>query len=114
MTTKSDLRRYRLLQDMGCIVARLFYGAYRDADIHHITEGGRRLGNQFTIPLSPWLHRAVRDDGMSQEEMTATFGPSLAVSKRDFIARFGTERELLAKVNHHYNQRNRFHERSIN
>ena len=99
MTTKSDLMRYRRLQDMGCIVAKLFYRAYRDADIHHLTEGGRRLGNKFTIPLSPWLHRGVCDDGRSCADMTAVYGPSLALNKREFVRVYGSERELLAKVN---------------
>lgn len=98
MTSKTDLARYHELHRIGCIVAYLFYGAYRDADIHHLTEGGRRLGNQFTIPLSPWTHRGVCDTGWTVKEMETTFGPSLARNKRLFVATYGTERYLLEKV----------------
>jgi hypothetical protein len=31
--------------------------------------------------------------------MTFVYGPSLADSKRQFIARYGMERDLLAKIN---------------
>lgn len=99
MTTKADLLRYRKLHDMGCIVSHLFYSAYRDADVHHITQGGRRMGNQFTLPLSPWLHRGVKNEAMSREDMEYAFGPSLAHSREAFENAFGTEMELLARVN---------------
>jgi hypothetical protein len=36
--------------------------------------------------------------GVRASEMFKVYGPSLAVSKRQFVAVFGTERELLARV----------------
>jgi hypothetical protein len=35
---------------------------------------------------------------MDLEQCTALYGPSFAVSKRDFTARYGTERELSDKT----------------
>ena len=100
--TKEEKLRYAALKSLGCIVSRKqgLYGV--PAEIHHLTSGGRRLGNEFTIPLNPWFHRAVIPPGYGLKNTTeaiAMFGPSLETSKRDFVARFGTEMELLAETN---------------
>lgn len=87
--TKAQERRFRQLQDMGCIVCSLFFGAYRAPDIHHILSGGRRRGHDFTLPLCPEHHRLP----------TGYYGPSLAGGTRAFEKAWGTQEELLAKVN---------------
>lgn len=97
--TKADKERIDKFRHIGCIATGL--AGY---DVHHITRGGRRMGNQYTIPLSPWSHRGVCAAGFSKDEMTKMYGPSLAYSKKDFIAKFGTEMELLAKVNERLEQ----------
>lgn len=96
---KRHLARFDALQRLGCIASRIAGLGYAAPDIHHLTEGGRRLGHDHTIPLSPWFHRGVAPHGMSQAEAETKWGPSLAKSKRAFTARFGTERELLEQVN---------------
>ena len=46
------------LREMGCCISLFVYGEPdTPADIHHIVEGGRRLGHQFVIPLAPIFHR---------------------------------------------------------
>lgn len=92
--TASDRKRFRALQDIGCICCLL--DGYRNipAEIHHITEAGRRLGHDHTIPLCPWHHRSAAESVYDHFK-----GPSLAKGKRDFEERYGTEIELLAKVN---------------
>jgi hypothetical protein len=97
--TKAESERMEKLSRMGCIVTRLCFGAYKDADVHHITSGGRRLGHMSTIPLSPWYHRAVPDSNMTPQLMREFYGPSLAESKAEFEARFGTEAYLLEQTN---------------
>jgi len=97
---KAHLKRFtRLKYDVGCIVTLTFDGIYVEPDIHHILSGGRRIGHDATIPLSPWYHRGVPLDGMSKAAMTETFGPSLAYEKRAFVDRFGSEMELLEITN---------------
>ena len=95
----SDIERFAKLHALGCIVSRVFYDRWEPAEIHHLVEGRKRLGHQFTIPLSPWFHRGVppRMD-MRPSEATEQIGPSLAISKRKFVERFGTERELLKQT----------------
>jgi len=83
---------------MGCVACRLRLGVHEPTTVHHITSGGRRLGNMFTIPLCPWHHQGYCRRGLTSTKMAAIFGPSLAKSKTDFEREFGTELELLEKV----------------
>lgn len=97
--TKAEQERYRKLKEMGCIVTRLYFGKWAPAEIHHLTEGGRRLGNMKTIPLTGWLHRAILPESCKTAfEATIKHGPSLH-TKRAFVEAFGTELELLEQVN---------------
>jgi hypothetical protein len=94
-----DVERFAKLYALGCVVSRIFFGRWEPADIHHLVEGRKRLGHQFTIPLSPWFHRGVPPADLRPSEATKALGPSLAMSKRDFVAAYGTERELLEQTN---------------
>lgn len=85
------------LQEVGCIACRIRFGMGAPADVHHITEGGRRLGHDFTIPLCPWHHRGI--SAFPDRVATEKYGPSLAKSKREFVGEFGTEKTLLHRVN---------------
>ena len=91
--TKADKRRFLALQDYGCVCCRIEGDGHRDPDIHHIVEGGRRLGHQYTLGLCPYHHRGIQPDSFIYH------GPSLADGKRPFIKRYGTERFLLEYVN---------------
>lgn len=82
----------------GCIACRIRLGVHEPTTVHHITDGGRRLGHLFTIPLCPWHHQGYCRSGMTSKSMEAQFGPSLAKSKRDFERIFGTELDLLEQV----------------
>lgn len=95
--TKDDLIRFRKLQELGCIIFGEFHGVYVEPDVHHLTEG-YRLGHRYTIPLSPYFHRGIPPDGMTTKEAEEKFGPSLAANKKEFVKQFGTERELLQRV----------------
>ena len=95
-------RRCLALQELGCIVSFLYLGRKQvPGDIHHLVEGGRRLGDEYTICLHPWFHRGICPDGnLSVAHAADTWGPSLALNKREFVLRFGTERRLLETTNY--------------
>jgi hypothetical protein len=96
----ADVERFAKLRALGCVVSRIYFNRWEPAEIHHLVEGRKRLGHQFTIPLSPWFHRGVPPlPDMRPSEAEKQIGPSLARSKRDFVARFTTERDLLDKTN---------------
>lgn len=102
--TADEKLRYEMLKAMPCQACRKIgqYGACGPTEIHHLTDGGRRMGNLFSIPLGSWHHRAQIPVGFGLKNTTeavAMFGPSLETSKRDFEERFGTELQLLAETN---------------
>lgn len=83
---------------LGCICAKIRFNRFEPATVHHLTDGGRRMGHFFTIPLSPWAHQGYCLPGKTSTQMTAIYGPSLAKNKREFERVFGSELELLEKV----------------
>lgn len=100
MSGKADITRYDRLQRIGCVACRK-NGRYSQVDVHHLVDKGTRKhsgGNKATLPLCPWHHRGVPVDGYLCGSMCLLYGPSLALQKREFKRRFGTERELLAEV----------------
>lgn len=100
MTSKADKQRFDKLHRIGCIACRK-NGQFSDIDVHHLVDRGYRKhsgGNKATLPLCPHHHRNQPPDGWRPSEAYAFYGPSLAKHKREFIARYGSERELLAEV----------------
>ena len=95
--TKAQQRRFQDLQELGCITCRLSGRGYRAPQIHHLVEG-YRLGHDYTIPLCAWCHQGLPDGNLAPSRMEYEIGPSLARNKREFTARYGTERELLEKT----------------
>ena len=70
-------------------------------EAHHLVDKGTRKhsgGHDATIPLCRWHHRGECVEYMSSREMHLVYGPSLARRKREFIACYGTEREMLAET----------------
>lgn len=81
--TAADKARFEKLKRLGCCVCH--YGG-NPADIHHIETGmGRRKRHDRTIPLCKFHHVDSR--------------VSVHGNKSGFEYFFGTEAELLAKVN---------------
>jgi len=76
------------------------------ADIHHLTSGGRRRGDEATISLSPWHHRGLTENG-SKQHYSGLYGPSFAHGRRGFQEFFGSDDYLLEVQNvvlAHYQQ----------
>ena len=101
MTPKAREHRFRRLKEMGCICCWKLGFMNVFPEIHHLNldgkAGQKRRGDEFTIPLCPWHHQ--RNSGFCKiSYMRENFGPSLKESKA-FRAKFGTDDELLAKVN---------------
>lgn len=92
---KRDLARYRKLVEYGCVCCKQL-GIYTVPEIHHIVDKGYRKhsgGNQATLPLCPYHHRQTDHGDVNR------YGPSLAHGSKLFTKRWGTQRELLEKVN---------------
>lgn len=70
-------------------------------EAHHIVDKGYRKhsgGDESRLPLCIWHHRGICLDGKTGSEMVFEHGPSLALHKKTFIATYGSERELLARL----------------
>lgn len=74
--------------DYGCIACRM-EGNFRQAAVHHIVSGNKRMGHLFTLPLcDPGHHQ-----NGAQFDMV-----SVHPYKARFEAKYGTQLELLAKL----------------
>lgn len=99
-----DERRYAKLRELGCIACRSERGlvGILPAEVHHLVDKGYRKhsgGNQATIPLCHWHHRGEPIIDHSVTWMRSMFGPSMFHEAREFAWAYGSQRELLAKVN---------------
>jgi hypothetical protein len=101
MSTR-DKKRYSALHAIGCIICHIQGFEWTQAEIHHLVDNGYRKlsgGNQATIPLCAWHHRGEPVMDQTIRYMVASRGPSMALESKFFAATFGTQRELLARVN---------------
>lgn len=97
-----DLKRYEALRELGCIACQIMGYSWEPADIHHLVDNGYRKhsgGNQATIPLCPWHHRGQPFHGRTMTFTRNSRGPSMAHESKEFARVYGSQRELLAKVN---------------
>lgn len=85
MNIEERSRIDRMLK-LGCVVCRHF-GKFNPAEVHHLTEGGRRLGHWYTIPLCPPHHRG-----------TVQGVVSVASGSRAFEAAYGSQLLLWEEV----------------
>ncbi|WP_461533485.1 Ref family recombination enhancement nuclease [Sinomicrobium sp.] len=96
--TKEDKKRFQLLPQIGCICCKS-YGVHNEwVQIHHIIDGNKRMGHQYTLPLCYWHHQGVPPEGLTRKQAEDMVGPSL-ISKKRFNEVFGGEMELLEYVN---------------
>lgn len=96
--TISDKHRDELYE-MGCIICRKRGVTQRFPELHHITDGGRRKGDTFLLPLCSWHHRGEPPSiDMTKRAAQILMGPNLRDNKKQFIERYGTEMELFEEV----------------
>ena len=102
MTTKANLDRFHRLHEYGCVCCRHEGLPIGPVDIHHLVDKGTRGlsgGDAATIGLCAWHHRGIVPAGHTIGSATLAFGPSLRHTSKLFTKIYGTQRELLAKVN---------------
>lgn len=95
MNRMDELRIEQMLR-LGCS-ACAYLQLFSVAEVHHILEGGRRMGDWFSIPLCAGHHR-----GMWSDEHRAILHPHQLVSISDgrkaFSKVYPTERELFERT----------------
>lgn len=110
--TKAQQARLDAIHAMPCLACvkesefarkrdELRLGQAGKTEAHHLTDKGYRIhsgGHDATIPLCSWHHRGELIYPLTGREMRELHGPSLALHKREFVAQYGTERELLKET----------------
>jgi hypothetical protein len=104
MTTKADQDRLDAIHALPCVACQIdgYLTQCGKTEAHHIVSNGyRRLsgGHAATIPLGAFHHRGEPLPGYTKSQMSFIFGPSLTLNKRAFIGKYGTELDLLKRVN---------------
>ena len=96
--TAKTLRVVRM-KELGCLPCRKEGRFAYCPELHHPTEGGRRISDDLMYPCCKWHHQGTLPaDCKSSSEAFTKYGPSLAKNKRAYIVAYGTERELLAET----------------
>lgn len=110
--TKAQQARLDAIHAMPCIACELeetYAKANKETpmdqplptEAHHLVDKGTRKhsgGHDATLPLCGWHHRGELVYPLSGREMRQLHGPSLKLSKKVFIALYGSERDLLAVI----------------
>lgn len=91
------------ISHMSCIACEMNGGTWScgRVEVHHLVDKGTRKlsgGHDATVPLGAWHHRGVVPRGQTALGMMGRHGPSMALQGKAFTARYGTQRQLLAKV----------------
>ena len=95
--TKFERRRLDQIPLVGCVVCSHFIQIRQQAEVHHLTLGGRhgakRRGHAYTIGLCPWHHRGqVLNPAI---DTPAILGVSYALLPRLFRETYGDDQALL-------------------
>jgi hypothetical protein len=97
--TKAEEERLKAIHNMPCVAcAQQLMTQPNKTEAHHLVDKGTRKhsgGHMATIPLCSWHHRGEQVYPLTAREMLFLYGPSLAKSKKNFVAQFGRERSLL-------------------
>jgi hypothetical protein len=97
--TKAEKARMDRISQMRCVACWMTGLCCGKTEVHHLTSGGRRRGHMDSVPLGQWHHRGIPLEGYTSNQMRLHFGPSLRLESKAFRATYGTDDELLAKVN---------------
>lgn len=94
--TKDEKKRFEAMRDIGCIACIKAGRTPPPAEVHHLLDGGVRIGHSATVGLCEWCHRGVRPFWIkTDEEAKLILGPSVAHGSRVFSPVYGNDGELL-------------------
>lgn len=95
--TRAERERIERISRLGCVACAKLDIVNVGTDIHHILDGGIRMGHGFTICLCPGHHRGVW--GPEQIEIIPVEKRiSISDGRPLFYAVYGSEQELWQRV----------------
>jgi hypothetical protein len=96
--TKAESARMARISRLRCVACWDTGLCCGKTEVHHLLSGGKRRGHAYTIPLGLWHHQGIPLLESNTELMRLFFGPSLRLESKAFHERYGSDDELLAKV----------------
>lgn len=100
LAEKQRMNRLSMIRCVACWETGLCCGK---TEVHHQNadgkNGGKRLGHLNTIPLGRWHHQGIPLPGYTVNQMRLHFGPSMKLHHKAFTAQYGSDAQLLEKVN---------------
>ncbi len=94
--TALEQTRINAMLKFGCILSAvrksrgLEVPTRGKAEVHHLVDGNKRLGHEYTIVLNSWYHRGVVPyPATSKEEARARYGAALSDGRKAFRASHG-------------------------
>lgn len=97
--TKAEKLRMDRVSRIRCVACWGGVGVCGKTEVHHLLSGGKRRGHMYSVPLGIWHHRGIPLSGSNTSQMTWLYGPSLRLQSKAFRKQYGTDDELLARVN---------------
>lgn len=95
--TKYEAERIEAMKRLGCVACAVLSIPFIDTEVHHILDGGKRMGHWFTIPLCAGHHQgrftALQRDLLEEKQQV-----SIASGRKLFNAIYGSERKLWERV----------------
>jgi hypothetical protein len=95
--TKYEADRIDAMLRLGCVACAFIDLPVPFAEVHHILDGGRRMGHWFTIPLCPGHHRDVWSPEQL-EVIEAMDRVSISDSRNTFMEVYPSERAMWNRV----------------
>lgn len=93
MNRMEELRVQRMVR-LGCVCCAYFDQPTPAVEVHHILDGGRRMGDWFTIPLCISHHRG----GLWSVAVPQKYRVSISSGSKAFDAVFPSQMELWTMV----------------
>lgn len=95
--TKYEAERITSMLTLGCVACAHLSLPFAYAEVHHILDGGVRMGHWFTLPLCPGHHRGVWTP--EQIELIEPLNRvAISDGRKLFIEIYPTERQLWERV----------------
>jgi hypothetical protein len=108
--TKAQAARWQRIHSRGCIACLMnARGSHLEPtpwrtfpEIHHLTNGARRLGHNETVALCRWHHQGDHfpDEALGRRGNLERYGPSYHRDNRAFTAIYGDDAAILTFQNH--------------
>jgi hypothetical protein len=95
--TRYEQERIDAMMKLGCVCCASLGIPYANVECDHITEGGKRLGPYYTIPVCPGHHRGEWTQ-LQRELIPSNKLVAICDGSKRFNAVYGSRKDLWKRV----------------